>query len=632
MTFCGPQGPDDRPGAYDPMALPQAGPYKHSTREGVLKSQDSYRECVKHLPTNSCNSEEPTAKRAIYLVGFSGSGKSTIAKLIGDMLRWPSYDLDDIIVERSGMTIPVIFQKEGESGFRLRESEALRSLSNSGQCVIATGGGTIVSPENRRFMESKGWIVFLEGRPQTLLTRVQQHLKESGAAAIRPMLDAVYPLDQIRALKHSRQSAYALADWTVHTDRLTPEQVAAEVIRAAHLLEGAGELPAVEDAAGLPLRNSLNPDSPPPIVVAAGPWPYYVLVDWNHLESLGAQLRRVLPYARRAAVLTDSATWTRLGQRVTGSLTAADLEVHIREMASDEAMKSLANASEIHDWLLSVKLRRDDVVIVLGGGTIDDVGGFAASTYMRGVPLVKVPTSLEAMVDSSIGGKTALNHPRARNLIGTFFQPRLVLSDVSLLQFEPACERRAAWAEVVKYAMLEASLLRDQVVGVTLFEELTRNVDALVGLEKQVLLNIIARCIALKAQVVAGDERDLGQYRIFLNYGHTVGHALETATNYQLLHGDAVAIGMAVEASLAVRLGLADASVEHCQNDLLARFGLPVRLPRLSLDPLLQLIHSDKKVFGDTPRWILPVAIGRAIVSRDVKESDLIAVLNARSE
>jgi 3-dehydroquinate synthase len=246
---------------------------------------------------------------------------------------------------------------------------------------------------------------------------------------------------------------------------------------------------------------------------------------------------------------------------------------------------------------------------------------------MRGVPLVKVPTSLEGMVDSSVGGKTALNHPRARNLIGTFYHPRLVWSDVSLLSGEPTDELRAAWAEVVKYSMLEGSLLRDQVMGETLFDRLERSVAQLARLEESPLLEVIARCVALKAQVVSGDERDLGQYRIFLNYGHTVGHALETATGYALLHGDAVAIGMAIEARLAVRLGLAAAEVETRQTDLLTRFGLPVRLPPVSLELLLEFIHSDKKVYGDAPRWILPVAIGRAVVSNGVSESDLLAVL-----
>jgi 3-dehydroquinate synthase len=235
------------------------------------------------------------------------------------------------------------------------------------------------------------------------------------------------------------------------------------------------------------------------------------------------------------------------------------------------------------------------------------------------------------MVDSSIGGKTALNHPRARNLIGTFFHPRLVWSDASLLRDEPEGELRAAWAEVVKYAMLESSLLRDQVIGITLFDELNQNVNELIGLEKRILLNIIARCVALKAQVVAGDERDSGQYRIFLNYGHTIGHALETATDYTLRHGEAVAIGMAIEAGLSVRLGLADAEVEIRQNNLLTRFGLPTKLPQVSHDLLISRIHYDKKVFGDAPRWILPVAIGRAVVSNRVSEADLIAVLEAHS-
>ena len=182
--------------------------------------------------------------RAIYLVGFSGSGKSTIAKLIGQLLQCPAYDLDDIVVERSGMSIPAIFQIEGEAGFRARESEALRSLSNSGQCVIATGGGTVVSAENRLFMESNGWIIFLEGRAETLLSRLQQHLKQAGNAAVRPMLDAPDPLEQIRALKHGRQHVYAMAHWTIHTDRLTPQQVAEEAVRAADLLERADKGPA----------------------------------------------------------------------------------------------------------------------------------------------------------------------------------------------------------------------------------------------------------------------------------------------------------------------------------------------------------------------------------------------------
>jgi shikimate kinase / 3-dehydroquinate synthase len=567
--------------------------------------------------------------RGIYLVGFSGSGKSTIARLIGEKLNWPACDLDDLIVQRIGLTIPEIFQREGEPGFRSREAEALRDASSNDSFVVATGGGTVVRSENRVFMARKGWIICLEAQPQTILTRIQKQLKRAEVNAIRPLLDAVYPLDQIRALKHTRQSAYGLADWTIHTDRLTEEQVAMEVIRAADMLENSNEPPAA-DYDEL-LRHSLNPELPPPIVVAAGPWPYQVVVGWNHLDSFGEQVHRILPRSHRAAIFTDSDTWHRLGNVVTASLTRVGLEINVREVPHNESIKTPDEVSAVHDWLLGIKFRRDDVFVIVGGGAVDDLGGFAASTYMRGVALVKIPTSLDGMVDSSIGGKTALNHPRARNLIGTFYHPRLIWSDASLLRDEPERELVAAWAEVVKYAMLESSLLRHQEVGVSLFDQLKENSDQLMELEKKTLLSVLARCVALKAQVVAGDELDVGQYRILLNYGHTIGHALETATDYKLLHGEAVAIGMTIEASLSVRLGLAPPEVEVDQNELLKRFGLPTRLPKVSRELLLTLINSDKKVFGNSPRWILPVAVGRAIVSSAVTEADLIDVLDSCS-
>jgi shikimate kinase / 3-dehydroquinate synthase len=581
---------------------------------------------------NDVTEADLCTKRGIYLVGFSGTGKSTIARLIAEKQHWPVYDLDQIIVERSGMTIPLIFQREGEEGFRIRETEALHAVSAEGPFVIATGGGAVIRTENRQLMARRGWTVCLEGRAETLHIRIQHQLKKADPDAIRPMLDAVYPLDQVRSLKYSRQSLYALADWIVQTDRLTPGQVADEVIRAADLLEHSSVPFADSAPPGAPIRHSLNPDSPPPVVVAAGPWPYSVVVGWNHLSTLGEQLKRLLPLAHRAAVLTDDNAWARVGKKVQESLTSSGIESHIKSISPEERIKTAEEVSAVYDWLLSIRLRRHDVIVIIGGGAIDDLGGFAASTYMRGVPLIKVPTSLEGMVDGSIGGKTALNHPRARNLIGTFFHPRLVLSDVSLLLEESPVELRSGWAEVVKYGMLERSLLRDEEVQTLFFDELESRADQIKKLQKQTILNVVARCVALKAQVVAGDERDSGQYRILLNYGHTIAHALETITNYQLLHGEAVAIGMAVEARIAVRMGLARPEVEVRQNRLLQQFGLPTRLPRISQNELLDLIRRDKKVFGETPRWILPMEIGRARVVNSVKDDDILIALREISD
>lgn len=177
------------------------------------------------------------AERGIFLVGFSGTGKSTVARLVGARLGWPVHDVDAFVVERGGLTIPEIFEQEGEAGFRRREAEALRAVSSSPPFVVATGGGAALDEANRRLMASRGWVVALEGRPETLHSRLQRQRQQDEADAVRPLLDAGDPLERVRALKESRQAVYALADWTVHTDRLTPEQVADEVVRARELLE-----------------------------------------------------------------------------------------------------------------------------------------------------------------------------------------------------------------------------------------------------------------------------------------------------------------------------------------------------------------------------------------------------------
>lgn len=176
-------------------------------------------------------------QRGIFLVGFSGTGKSTVARLVGARLGWPVHDVDAAVVERGGLTIPEIFEQEGEAGFRRREAEALGAVSGSPPFVVATGGGAVLSEANRRLMASRGWVVALEGRPETLHDRLTRHRQQAEPDAVRPLLDAGDPLERVRALKESRQPIYALADWTVHTDRLTPEQVAAEVLRARELLE-----------------------------------------------------------------------------------------------------------------------------------------------------------------------------------------------------------------------------------------------------------------------------------------------------------------------------------------------------------------------------------------------------------
>lgn len=567
------------------------------------------------------------AERGIYLIGSSGAGKSTIAKLVGERLGWPVYDLDAMIVEESGMSIPTIFEREGEVGFRLRESAVLQSVSERGPFVVATGGGAPVRPENRRIMARTGWTITLEGRPETLNARIQEQLRRATPDAVRPMLASNDPLEQLRALKHTRQAIYALADWTIHTDRLTFEQVADEIIRAVEILNKAPAVEAAFDVAASPLAYLLGAGKQAPIVVPATPWPYQVVVGWQNLAGLAPQMRRLLPRGRKLAVLSDAQTWQRIGPSLEASLTEQGFAVHVRLLSDDEQSKNLASVGEIYDWLYEADFGRDDLIVAAGGSVIDDLAGFVASTYMRGLPLIKLPTSLETMLDSAVGGKNALNHRKAHNILGSFYHPRLVWIDASLVEQEESRQLRAAWAELVKYAMLERSLLPGEALQGLFFDYLEEHVEQLLQLDQACLLHVIRYCVALKAQVVAADERDLGQFRMLLNYGHTLGHALQAASDYTILHGEAVALGMALEANLAVRTGRASQQVEQRQNALLKRFGLSLQLGQIDRDRLLALIERDKKRSAEAARWILPLEIGKVAVLSNLSRDDLLASL-----
>lgn len=567
------------------------------------------------------------AERGIYLIGSSGAGKSTIAKLVGERLGWPVYDLDAMIVEESGMSIPTIFEREGEVGFRLRESAVLQSVSERGPFVVATGGGAPVRPENRRIMARTGWTITLEGRPETLNARIQEQLRRATPDAVRPMLASNDPLEQLRALKHTRQAIYALADWTIHTDRLTSEQVADEIIRAVEILNKAPAVEAAFDVAASPLAYLLGAGKQAPIVVPATPWPYQVVVGWQNLAGLAPQMRRLLPRGRKLAVLSDAQTWQRIGPSLEASLTEQGFAVHVRLLSDDEQSKNLASVGEIYDWLYEADFGRDDLIVAAGGSVIDDLAGFVASTYMRGLPLIKLPTSLETMLDSAVGGKNALNHRKAHNILGSFYHPRLVWIDASLVEQEEPRQLRAAWAELVKYAMLERSLLPGEALQGLFFDYLEEHVEQLLQLDQACLLHVIRYCVALKAQVVAADERDLGQFRMLLNYGHTLGHALQAASDYTILHGEAVALGMALEANLAVRTGRASQQVEQRQNALLKRFGLSLQLGQIDRDRLLALIERDKKRSAEAARWILPLEIGKVAVLSNLSRDDLLASL-----
>jgi 3-dehydroquinate synthase len=296
----------------------------------------------------------------------------------------------------------------------------------------------------------------------------------------------------------------------------------------------------------------------------------------------------------------------------------------MRILNAGETTKSLRVLEQLYEWLAEGKAERNDIVVALGGGVVGDLAGFAAATYLRGMPLVQIPTTLLAQVDSSIGGKTGVNLPRAKNLVGAFYPGHLVIIDSGLLATLPPREFRSGLGEVVKYGVI---------MDGPLFEVLDSRQSDLLAQEPQLLDQVVSRCAELKMEVVGEDEREAGR-RIILNFGHTIGHAIEAATNYEaLLHGEAISIGMSGAAEIAVAMGLFDSASCQRLQLLLKGLGLPFAARGLAWEQVRDAMSMDKKVQSGKIRWVLPTTIGDVKVTSDVPvelvEAELKKLLNA---
>ncbi|MDO8613866.1 MAG: 3-dehydroquinate synthase, partial [Dehalococcoidia bacterium] len=346
-------------------------------------------------------------------------------------------------------------------------------------------------------------------------------------------------------------------------------------------------------------------------VVRAASATYPVFVEWDALPSLGSRLREA-GLTAQAYLISDEEVFARYGMRAQAALAAAGIPVASYTVPPGEASKSLETAAAIYDWLIGRRAERGHVIVALGGGMVTDLAGFVAATYARGLPLVHVPTSLLAMVDAAVGGKVAVNHPRSKNAIGAFYQPRFVLADVSTLRTLPQREL-SGWAEAIKHALiLDAGLL-------AFFEQ---HAEAVLRLEPEPTTEAIRRSVAIKATVVSEDEREETGRRTILNYGHTVGHAIEVATAYgRFRHGEADAIGMTAAAAISRRLGLLSPAEERRQRELLERFGLPASADDIDRAAVISAIALDKKVRAGAVRWVLLEGIGRAVVRDDVPQA-----------
>lgn len=555
-----------------------------------------------------------TAATTVTLIGFSGTGKSTVGRLLAARLGWRLVDLDAEVEAKAGRSIPDIFEKDGEAAFRQLEAQTLVEMlagSEVPATVLALGGGATLSEKVRRLIAERGFVICLDASAATIESRLRGG---SEAVSMRPLLAGKDARGRIERLKAARAPLYALADLTLHVDALSPEEAADEIVRFLNSKQGlrAFNRPGrLEDLSRAPVQMARIVDAPGASAVVRTPGgDYPVYVRYGDMERLGEHVGRATS-SRRAFVISDTSVLRLWGEAALGSLRAAGIEAESFALAPGDASKSLEGAGQAYDWLASKKAERRDTVVALGGGMTCDFAGFVAATYLRGMPLVHAPTSLLAMVDASIGGKTGVNHAGAKNIVGAFYQPRAVVADPATLKTLPRRELVEGMGEVVKHAFIRDSGLLELLEG---------RVDEFLGLEDEELTTgVLRRNVEIKAEVVSADERESG-LREILNYGHTLGHAFEAAGGYsKLLHGEAVAIGMMAAAEIGRRAGVTPPALVERQRSLIERAGLPVRPPAgIDKNAVIEALTLDKKVASGRQVWVLLEDIGLPVLKDDV--------------
>jgi shikimate kinase/3-dehydroquinate synthase len=535
----------------------------------------------------------PDADRSIVLIGLMGAGKTAIGKRLAAQLGLPFYDADQEIERAAGATVSEIFAKHGEAHFRAGEKRVIQRLLAQGRIVLAPGGGAFMDPETRATIRDRAISVWLRCPLPILLQRVQGRTH-------RPLLNAGDPAEILRRLSDERSPLYALADIIVEGSEAPPHVTTNQVIAALNAHKAPRRVPV-----------QLSQSS------------YEVVIGDHLLARAGALIAPVLPQPR-CVIITDETVAPLHLATLEASLNAVGIAHTAIVVPPGEASKSLQTWQNLIESLLAQKVDRHTTVIALGGGVIGDLAGFAAAATLRGLPFIQIPTTLLAQVDSSVGGKTGINSPHGKNLIGAFHQPNLVIADTGLLATLPARERRAGYAEIVK-----AGLIADP----ALYEWCETHAAAMLNGDAARLAEAVEKAVAFKAQVVGDDERETkpNDGRALLNLGHTFAHALEAETGYGqgLLHGEAVATGLVLATQLSATLGLCPQEDPGRIAAHLQSLGLPTQIAGLPAERLIAHMKQDKKMRGGKLTFVLTRGIGRAFTSNDVPEDAVRATLLA---
>jgi shikimate kinase / 3-dehydroquinate synthase len=505
----------------------------------------------------------------IFLYGPPGTGKSTIGNLLASHLKLPFADLDTLIEAKAGLSISQIMEGQGEAAFRDLETSMLEETvghaSSGTSKVIALGGGALLRTENRSLAEAHGTVVLLMAELPTLMERLREE------AGKRPLLAGDLHA-RLTSLLEQRSEHYDSFSIKIQLDGMTAGQCAAQI----------------ETRLGR-----------------------FHLSAMGEYDVIVGQVGNLSYAMQNPVIVTDENVAPFHLEQVKSVLASAGHEPKSIVIPAGEDHKNLQTISYLWNAFLENGLDRKSTVIALGGGVVGDMAGFAAATYMRGVPWICIPTTLLSMVDASIGGKTGFDLPQGKNLIGSFYPPKLVLADPLLLGTLPQRELLSGMAEVVKH-------------GIISDPELFRLCACGWDWVKDNLEEMVKRAMAVKIKVIEEDPYEKG-FRAALNLGHTVGHAVELVSKFQLHHGEAVAIGLVVEANYAERIGLAEPGLSNTIKDVLSGYGLPVEIPEsLPREEILRAMMVDKKKDAKKIRFALPVSIGSVQL---VEVSDLESVL-----
>ena len=542
--------------------------------------------------------------QSIILIGLSGSGKSTVAKELAALMSWEHIDSDQEVKSQTGNDPAMIIKNDGENAFRDIEQNIILNLQLS-QSVISIGGGAFQSEKIRQHLSSLGLIIFLDAPINTLIERILNDKSQ-----IRPLLgDNKYDIQSgFIDMNKQRRSNFIKADIQLFTFAQSPEQLARSIF-SAWLNADSSEMNKHQRAARFSSSNELML---PTIRIMSENKQYPIWVGAGILKNMTSIINNIASNSKVFMIMDENLDKL-YAKQIDDLCMASNINYNKHVMQTGESEKNLNNVKSAYDWLVRNNVERKDLLVTFGGGVVCDLGGFVAATILRGIKLLSIPTTLLAMTDAAIGGKTAVNLPEGKNMIGTFKQPDGIIVDTNLLATLPERETKEGMAEIIKHAIIFDRGLFNTLQAFELFQDNKIN-------NNDLLLEMITTSIQLKSMIVSVDPLE-SNIRKLLNFGHTIGHALESSSEYNmLLHGEAVSIGMIAASRISNDLGFLSNDDLLLIEKILIKYDLPIEISNFRVSDILELMMHDKKIVDGQLQFILLNEIGHAFIESNVDE------------